>query len=273
MTSFSALSSAHDEAKYSDGCTVRATCTLVTVLPMKQSQSRVLWSVLVCALAFSVVACSDGVDEATQKMQTAEALSDSLLTVTDMPQGWEETQRQVFEKRGNENPSIDPSVWCPAAKDVTKNLIALAGTSGADVEMQAETQEGHPRMMRLQAWANDDVEDYFRDAKEAVRVCDGQSETASGGATEKYSIIEGRDIGDESISWKQTTTPPPTTQTEKLQTVGRTTIARFGSIVMVLQLGDMAWTGSVNPMDEDAWWDIVELAGKKLDSLNERVHK
>lgn len=226
--------------------------------------------ILITVGFFALASCTKS---AEGQLPTPEMLSETLPTITDMPGNWNESQRQVFAVRGDENPSIDPSVWCPAAKEVTKNLIALAGTSGADVEMQAETQDGHPRMMRLQAWANDDVEDYFRDAKEAVRMCDGQSVTASGGASEKYSVIEGRDIGDESISWKQTTTPPPTTQTEKLQTVGRTTIARFGSIVMVLQLGDMAWTGSVNPMDEDAWWDIVELAGKKLDSLDQRVHK
>jgi len=207
------------------------------------------------------------------QLPTPEMLSDELPTITEMPGDWNESQRQVFAVRGDENPSIDPSVWCSAAKEVTKNLVSLAGTSGADVEMQAEMDEGHPRMMRLQAWANDVVEDYFRDAKEGARVCDGELVTTSNGATEKYEVIEGRDIGDESISWQQTTTPPVTTQSEKLQSVSRTTIARFGSIVMVLQMGDMAWTGTVEAIDEDEWWDIVELAGKKLDSLDEQVHK
>lgn len=207
------------------------------------------------------------------QLPTPEMLSDELPTITEMPGDWNESQRQVFAVRGDENPSIDPSVWCSAAKEVTKNLVSLAGTSGADVEMQAEMDEGHPRMMRLQAWANDDVEDYFRDAKEGARVCDGEIVTTSNGVTEKYEVIEGRDIGDESISWQQTTTPPVTTQSEKLQSVSRTTIARFGSIVMVLQMGDMAWTGTVEAIDEDEWWDIVELAGKKLDSLDEQVHK
>lgn len=207
------------------------------------------------------------------QLPTPEMLSNELPTITEMPGDWNESQRQVFAVRGNENPSLDPSVWCPAANEVTKNLVSLAGASGADVEMQAEMQEGQPRMMRLQAWANDDVEEYFRDAKEAARVCDGETVTAPSGATEKYDVIENRDIGDESISWKQTTTPPPTTQTEKLQTVSRTTIARFGSIIMVLQMGDMAWTGNVQAMSEDEWWDVVELAGKKLDSLDERVRK
>ena len=42
---------------------------------------------------------------------------------------------------------------------------------------------------------------------------------------------------------------------------------------MVMQMGDMAWTGSVKPMEEDEWWDIVELAGKKMDALDEQVRK
>lgn len=207
------------------------------------------------------------------QLPTPEMLSNELPTITEMPGDWNESQRQVFAVRGDENPSIDPSVWCPAAKEVTETLISLAGTSGADVEMQAEMEKGHPRMMRLQAWANDDVEEYFRDAKEGARVCDGETVTSSNGTIEKYDVIEGRDIGDESISWMQTTTPPPTTQTEKLQTVGRTTIARFGSIIMVMQMGDMAFTGNAKAMNEDEWWDVVELAGKKLDSLDERVRK
>jgi hypothetical protein len=170
-------------------------------------------------------------------------ISDALPTITDMPAGWDESQRQVFDERGNENPSIDPSVWCPAAADAAENLVELAGRSGADVEMQQERPAGMPRMMRLQAWANDDVEDYLRDAEEAVRICDGETVTQDSGAVETYSVIEGRDIGDESISWMQKTTPPPATQGDKLESVGRTTVARFGSIVMVMQLGWTRTTG------------------------------
>lgn len=226
--------------------------------------------VLVVIGVFSLVSCTRS---AEGQLPTPEMLSNELPTITEMPGDWNESQRQVFAVRGNENPSIDPSVWCPESAEVTKNLIDLAGQSGADVEMQAERPSGQPRMMRLQAWANEDVEEYFRDAKEAARICDGKSISASGGVTETYSIIEGRDIGDESISWKQTTTPPKSTQTEKLQSVGRTTIARFGSIIMVMQMGDMAFTGSAEAMNEDEWWDIVELAGKRLDSLDEQVRK
>lgn len=229
---------------------------------------RILGSL--CVAIALVAGCTK---EAEGQLPTPRMISDVLPTITDMPDKWTETQRQFFDMRGNENPSLDPSVWCSAADAVTKNLIDLAGESGADVEMQAEMPSGTPRLMRLQAWANDDVKAYFRDAKEAVRICDGQKVTDSVGVTEEYSIIANRDIGDESISWMQTTTPPPSTQKDKFETVGRTTIARFGSILMVMQLGDAASTGAVEPMNEDKWWSIVELTGKKLDDLDSQVHK
>lgn len=206
------------------------------------------------------------------QLPTPAMLSEALPTITEMPGTWNESQRQVFETRSPENPSIDPSIWCPAAQEVTKDLVDLAGDSGADVEMQSGTTSSVTRMMRLQAWANDDVEAYFKDAREAVRICDGETVTDESGAISSYSVVEGKDIGDESITWLQTATPPADTQGEKLESIGRTTIARFGSIVMVLQLGDVAMTGEGEAMVEKEWWSIVELAGKKLDTLDSQVH-
>lgn len=224
---------------------------------------------VVVALSLVGVSCTRS---AEGQLPTPEMISDALPTITDMPGEWDETQRQVFETREPENPSIDPSVWCPDSDMVTKNLVELAGESGADVEMQARTEGGTVRMMRLQAWANDDVEAYFRDAKEAARICDGAEVTSESGAVEKYAIVVGRDIGDESVSWMQTTTPPLATQGDKMEVIGRTTIARFGSIIMVMQLGDMAFTGQTAAMDEDEWWSIVEDAGRRLNDLDSQVH-
>ena len=224
---------------------------------------------VVVTLALIGVSCTRS---AEGQLPTPEMISDSLPTITDMPGEWDETQRQVFETREPENPSIDPSVWCPDSDMVTENLVELAGESGADVEMQARTEGGTVRMMRLQAWANDDVEKYFRDAKEAARICDGAEVTSESGAVEKYAIVVGRDIGDESVSWMQTTTPPLATQGDKMEVIGRTTIARFGSIIMVMQLGDAAFTGRTAAMDEDEWWAIVENVGRRLNELDSQVH-
>lgn len=229
-------------------------------------KNKKLFAIAALALVSSCTKSAEG------EKPTPDMLSDALPTITEMPGDWRETQRQVFNERGAENPSIDPSIWCPDASNVTKNLIDLAGDSGADVEMQAVMVGDTPRLMRLQAWANDDVEAYYRDAKEAVRICDGKKTTDADGVETEYDVISARDIGDESISWKQTTVPPASTQAEKLSSVSRTTIARFGSIVMVLQMGDMQKAGTSTVMPEDEWWDIVELAGGKLDDLDEQVH-
>ena len=232
---------------------------------MKQSRILALRSVLVCALALTVVSCSDDVDEGTQKIQTAKALSDSLLTVTDMPAGWEETQRQVFEKRENENPSIDPSVWCPAAQKTAAPLVALAGDSGADVEMSRSQGDGKgATMMRLQAWSNEDAEEYYTTAALAAEKCDGVSSTDDAGVTTQITLITTKSIGDESVSWSERVDPPTALSSEKFSTVSRTTIARFGSVIMVIQIGDAAPSGSVELMDETTWWGIVSTAGDKL---------
>lgn len=226
----------------------------------------------VALLLVSLTALGGCGREAEGQLPSPDQISAELLTITDLNGDWSESQRQIFEKRENENPSIDPSVWCVEAKEVTKNLVQLAGNSGADVEMQyRQTTEGN-RMMRLQAWANEQAEDYFRDAKEAVRICDGKRVTDENGAMSSTEVINNRDIGDESISWLQTTVPPAGTEKDKLETVGRTTIARFGDIIMVLQLGDASFVGSAELMKEDDWWSIVELASKKLDKLDEQVH-
>ena len=222
--------------------------------------------------AVALVVLASCTKSAEGQIPTPDMLSDALPTITEMPGDWRETQRQVFSERSAENPSIDPSVWCPDASTVTKNLVDLAGDSGADVEMQAVMVAGTPRLMRLQAWANDEVEAYYRDAKEAVRICDGKNVTDEDGVMNVYDVIQARDIGDESISWMQTTTPPASAGEEKRSSTGRTTIARFGSIVMILQLGDVAQVGTSNTMPEDEWWDIVELAGGKLDDLDAQVH-
>lgn len=190
-------------------------------------------------------------------------LSAALLTVTDMPTGWSESQRQVFDERGNENPSIDPSVWCSAAADESKDLVALAGESGADVEMQWSGGKG-PRMMRLQAWSNADAEEYLAAVRASAGACDGVSATDADGVTVETSVIVGRSIGDESVSWSERTTPPAATQKDKLEAVGRTTVARFGNVVMVLQLGDAAPAGTGTLMPEDDWWTVVQLAANKL---------
>ena len=234
------------------------------------NRGRVVSLLLAGLLITSVTGCTKS---ATGQKPTPAMLSDALPSITDMPGSWSETQRQVFDERGVENPSIDPSVWCDEASQVAENLIALAGEAGADVEMEAEVADGGARMMRLQAWSNDDVSAYVTDVAEAVGICDGRSVTDRDGVSRSWEVIDDRQIGDESVSWIETTVPPEDVLAEKFSSIGRTTVARFGDLVMVLQLGDANFSGRTEPMAEEDWWTIVELAGQRLDDLDEQVHE
>lgn len=230
-------------------------------------RSRVLLPLFVSLLALA--GCTR---DAKGEKPTPAMLSDALLTITDMSGTWNETQRQVFTERGPENPSIDPSIWCPDASNVTKNLIKFAGQTGADVEMEVTGDPTIRRYMRLQAWANDDVTSYVRDAREAVRICDGKTFTDGSGVTASTNINDGHSLGDESINWTQTLVPPDNEGDAKVVSVSRTTIARFGDVVMVLQLGDAVTEGQTSPLAEAQWWSIVSMAGERLHNLSEQVH-
>lgn len=176
----------------------------------------------VVVLSLVVASCTKS---AHGQLPTPAMLSDSLPTITDMPGSWRETQRQAFDVRGPENPSLDPSVWCADSADATGNLVEYAGQAGADVEMQFLGTAPGPRLMRLQAWANENAGKYLTDATSAARICDGATSTDSSGAVSTTTVIANRDIGDESVSWAQTVTPPPGTQKDKMESMSRTTLS------------------------------------------------
>ncbi len=126
-------------------------------------------------MSLALAACgSDGTASTTTTTVsmtiTARQLSDALLTTSDLGTGWTETQRDTFATRQPENPSIDPSLWCPAGKG--DQLVALAGQEGADVELNLGTTDS-PYMVRQQAWTNADVEQYFTSVKAAIAACSG----------------------------------------------------------------------------------------------------
>lgn len=197
---------------------------------------------------------------------TPQELSDHLVTITDLPTGWSETQRQAFETRSNENPSIDPSIFCPEAKVAAVPLTALAGGSGADVEMQFKKSGEGARMMRLQAWSNADAQKYYDALLEVVTICDGKHRNDLDGAEVQTEIIEDKTIGDESVSWTDEVIPPKGSG-DKFETIGRTTVARFNNIIMVLQIGDAAPVGTAQLLNEADWWEIVTRAANKVDDL------
>lgn len=233
---------------------------------MNRISQRSIVFVSLALVSVILSSCTKSADDGSDgKYRSTKELSDSLLLVTDMPDGWEETQRQVFDKRENENPSIDPSVWCKQGSSSAAPLVSLAGESGADVEMSRPHGGGSgASMLRLQAWSNADVQEYFATAREAVTECDGVTTTDENGAVSTTAMITGKSVGDESVSFSQQLSPPVGTKGEKFGSIGRTTIARFGKVIMVIQIGDAAPEGSLALMDESTWWDIVNRAATKL---------
>lgn len=192
-----------------------------------------------------------------------EGLARGLLGITDMPGDWQETQRDIFTTRGNENPSTDPSTWCPASSNEAAGLVDLAGQAGADVEMQMQVDgEEVPRLMRLQAWRNDSTRLYFQEVLTVVNICDGAKWTEEPGVTTEMWKIDGPNVGEESVSWGTQLVPPE--GKEQAASIGRTTVARIGEVIMVLQICDFTTASSVGELSDADWREIVQRAADKL---------
>lgn len=224
---------------------------------MSGSIRRVLFGPVAVAFVLFLAGCTKSAD------RSPDNLSDRLLGITDMPGEWRETQRDVFTERGIENPSIDPSTWCPDAKDEATKLDALAGDAGADVEMHMQIDGSEvPRLMRLQAWRNDSVRKYFEEIVTIANICDGATWTEDPGVTQEIWKIDGPEVGDESVSWGTRLAPPA--GKEQATSSGRTTVARLGEIIMVLQIGDFTTTSKVGELSDADWREIVQRAADKL---------
>lgn len=221
-------------------------------------------SILVGALSLFVVGCRSGTGS---EPPTIEELSDALLIITDMDGDWNETQRQTFVTRSNENPSIDPSIWCPDAEQIAKPLTTLAGDSGADVEMQYTGLVTGARLLRQQAWHDDNATDYLETVKAVIDTCDAKTWTDEDGVTYTFTKIPDPGVGDEAAGFSTEMNPPESTQGEKYGSVGRAMIVRVGDTVMVLQAGDMARTDSSVLLDDEEWTEMLETAVDKIKKL------
>ena len=206
-----------------------------------------------------------GCRSVSEEWHSTSELSDALLTVSDLDGRWQETQRDMFDERGDENPVIDPTSFCPAAAEPAATLTGLAGQSGADVEMQVE---GTSRMLRLQAWDNENATRFLSAVSTAADACDGIEWTdESVGVTSTFEVIDGPELGDESVHWIQVASPPADNPDAKFGGAGRTTVARYGSVVMVLQVGDFGLDPESQMMSEVEWLDLVNLAADQIAEL------
>lgn len=206
-----------------------------------------------------------GCHSSTGSWHSTTELSEALLTVSDMGGEWRETQRDVFDERAVENPVIDSSLFCPAASRIASTLDALAGQAGADVEMQMKETT---RMMRLQAWDNPDASAFFTAVSTAVTTCDGVEWTdADVGVTTTFEAVAGPTIGDDSVHWAIVSSPPADNPDGKFGGAGRTSVARFDDVIMVLQVGDFALDPTSVAMSPSDWRALVTLAAEKIGDL------
>ncbi len=190
---------------------------------------------------------------------TPQQQSGALLKASDLGTGWTETQHDVFTTRQPENPSIDPSLWCPAGQG--DGLVTLAGQQGADVELTLGTTHS-PYMVRQQAWTNADIERYFTSVKSAVAACTGVTWKDSESNSYTLQPLTAPKIGDESISWTVTVQLVGTTPVTFLS---QQTAARFGTLMMVLQGSATPTTGASATAPN--YLTIVRAAGDKMAGL------
>lgn len=215
---------------------------------------------------------------------TPAELGEQLLTVDDLraidpAADWTETQRMLFEERAPENPSIDPSLWCPEFDDKSPQLTTLAGPSGADVELERSSGDGQDQAvygMRQQAWSNKDAADYLREFAVAVSTCDGvtwsdTSGDASGGTeTAEYRLtpLDAPAVGDEAAAALVTITVTPPSGGEPLMILQRMAAVRSGRIVMLLQEGTTV-SPDADPATSDAdFAALVEQAARPFVDLD-----
>lgn len=222
------------------------------------NRSRTVVALLACAALLP--ACRT----ANDTLQSPSDLVVGLLTVDDVGTDWRETQRDAFDRREQENPVLDDHQFCTAGATDAGRLTGLAGQAGADVEMQ---EKDSSRRLRLQAWSNNDVDEFFDAAQAAAEACDNTEWTDVDGVTYSFDVIDGPDIGDDVIHWKVLASPPAGKPEKVFGAAGRTTVARYGKTLMLLEAGDFAPDAALQLMSQEEWAEIVNRAGSKIDSL------
>lgn len=223
------------------------------VFAVAMRMTRIVPPLAVCALLLAGCRTADGNPSPAE-------IGEGLLTVTDLDTDWRETQRDVFDERGVENPVLDTGSFCPEAEIDPDELEGLAGEAGADVEFQKKDGSA---AIRLQAWSNADAVLFDDTVGTAAVACDGKTWTDEFGTAGTFEAIEGPEVGDSALHWS-TTLVPSGDKGDKAVSSGRTSVVRFGDVVMILQWGSFGGDPSVG-IDETWWAEVVGEAYEKLD--------
>ena len=194
---------------------------------------------------------------------STQELSRALVEVGDLPAGWTETQREMFDVRQLENPSLDNSLWCPKVSDSKSELNNLAGDAGADVEMEFREGTGVSVAMRLQAWSNSDVKRYFSLATSMIEKCDDESWTDNG-VTYTENIVDGVQVGDGSISWQVDISSK--NATVNFSSTNKLSLVLFGDSIALLQYGKNTTAGSEESLLSAEWLTVANIVMKRLEN-------
>ena len=206
-------------------------------------------------------ACSDSSGDHLSMTE----LSTALPTVDDLGSPWTENHRYSFDSRTAENPPIDASYFCPAVESDAPRLADLTGPSGAEVEMKFGNES---RTLRVQLWDDSDAKSFIDLVSNDVTTCDGATFTdETVGAETTVTAIDGPALGDASISWLRTSTPPSDNPQGKYAGSGRTSVVRFGTVIMFVHLHDYALEPSGTAITDADWATILQRVAVKVSGL------
>lgn len=188
-----------------------------------------------------------------------------LLGSDDLGSKWMVMQSQAFDSREG-IPTLDPGTWCPAAADASSGLGDLAGKSGAITGLRGvDLPKGVSHQISEQLFDTGSAGEFVALVKSGVDACSGAPWTNSNGNVVRVDPLTSPDVGDESVS----ATTLIATQEEGTDFVFRTRflVARFGSVVMILQEVDVQESGAAPLMDGGEWGSLVSMAAEKLSGL------
>lgn len=221
------------------------------------------WVAGVLTAALAVGACGD--DDDADLTYTADALVEVLVREDDLGSGWSEDRRDVFTTRAEGPPSFDPGGWCPDAAEEVEGIEALAGETGAVVELSRERQGRSFHGLSEQLWSNMTTAEYFATVVGALDTCMGATWFLEDEGEVTVGALEGPSVGDEStMALVEVVTPGPDGD---YVWRSRVLVARFGTTLMVLDELDVQIEGSAPRFTDADWSDVVDTATEAVERL------
>ena len=230
------------------------------------------WAVLLLLLLAS---CGSGGGAGTaEKTYAPEQLEPVLLTAAEVGPGWTEQDRQMPTTASSSSVSVPSS-----SSERSTSFCPAVGTKLAEFERRTSDQlatsvvlsspdatEARPVGVIEKLWSVDEATALFGDMKAALPNCIGQTWTTSDGEQLTLAPMTGLPtIGDESFSFLATASEP--TRSGNVEWYLPTTIARFGSVIAILEGLDIHDTGAAPTLTVPQLNNIFTTAARKIESL------